>query len=877
MDQFTGRARLPKFAVPNRYDLTLKPDLDACTFSGSVHIDLDIVSDTSFIVLNAADLTLVPGSVLFNTVHKILEPENVELVEEDEILVLGFSDNLPLGKGVLTIWFEGVLEDNLKGFYRSEYEIDGDTRNMAVTQFEPADARRCFPCWDEPVFKATFKITLKNVPSDLVALSNMPIVEEKSSGHLKTISYEESPMMSTYLVAVVIGLFDFIEDHTIDGTKVRIYCPVGKTDQGKFALDVAVKSLEIYKEYFGVPYSLPKLDMVAVPDFAAGAMENYGLVTYRDTDLLFDENHSAASNKQNVSISVTHELAHQWFGNLVTMEWWTHLWLNEGFATWVSYLATDVIFPQWNIWTQFLDESSEALRLDGLAESHPIEVDINKADEIDEIFDAISYSKGASLVRMLQSYLGAEVFQLSLAAYINKHACSNAKTEDLWIALEEESEQPVNTLMNSWTRQQGYPVISVKINGGTLEFDQSQFLTSGAYGDGQWIVPLTLCVGSYECRHSYLLEEESGFLDVKGVLDSFVADQNCNWVKLNVDQTGFYRVKYDDELAARLRYAIQRKQLSTADRFGVLDDSFALCMARQLSMTSLLTLMDAYGEELEYIVLSNLLDMCRRIVRIIADAKPEMLDSIKIFFIKLLQLSADKIGWDPKEGESHSVSMLRGEILAALTVFGHDATCKEGSRRFKAFIEDNNTPLLPPDIRRSAYVAVMQKTTSSNRQDYESLLKIYRETDLSEERARILSSLPSCPDLDIVLEALNFLLSNEVRNQDAVIGLAVCKEGREVAWEWLKDNWEYISETWGTCCLIPEFISAIVSPFASIDKAKEVDAFFATRTTPSIARTLKQSIERIHINVGLVESIQSEKQQLEDVVTGLASHGLYPV
>uniref|UniRef100_A0A7N0V668 Alpha-aminoacylpeptide hydrolase n=1 Tax=Kalanchoe fedtschenkoi TaxID=63787 RepID=A0A7N0V668_KALFE len=605
--------------------------------------------------------------------------------------------------------------------------------------------------------------------------------------------------------------------------------------------------------------------MIAIPDFAAGAMENYGLVTYRETALLFDEKHSAASNRQRVSTVVAHELAHQWFGNLVTMEWWTHLWLNEGFATWVSYLATDAIFPEWKIWTQFLDESTDGLRLDGLAESHPIEVEIKHASEIDEIFDAISYRKGASVIRMLQSYLGAEVFQRSLAAYIKKWACSNAKTEDLWAALEEGSGQPVNKLMNSWTKQQGYPVVSVKVNGSTLEFEQTQFLSSGADGHGQWIVPITLCTGSYDSRHSFLLEDKTGSLNIKEVSD----DKHHTWVKLNVDQTGFYRVKYDDELAARLRYAIQSKQLSATDRYGVLDDSFALSMARKLPLTSLLTLMSAYGDELEYIVLSNLISISFKIARIAADAKPEILDNIKQFFIKLFQHSAKKLGWECRAGESHLEAMLRGEILTALAVFGHDVTRKEACRRFEAFVEDRNTPLLPPDIRRAAYIAVMQTVTSSNRQGYESLLKIYRETDLSQEKTRILGTLGSCPDREIVLEVLNFLLSPEVRNQDAVIGLSVSSEGRDVAWKWLQDNWDYISKTWGSGFLITRFIGAVVSPFASLDKAKEVEEFFATRTKPSIARTLKQSLERIHINAAWVKSIQGE-ESLEYAVTELA-------
>ncbi|XP_024965643.1 aminopeptidase M1 isoform X1 [Cynara cardunculus var. scolymus] len=861
-DQFRCQPRLPKFAIPKRYDLKLKPDLSACKFLGAVEISLDIVADTKFIVLNAADLFVDCKSVRFQSANgsKGFEALQVELLEDDEILVSEFAESLPLGLGVLSMRFEGTLNDQMKGFYRSTYEHNGEKKNMAVTQFEPADARRCFPCWDEPACKATFKITLE-VPSDLVALSNMPVAEERVDGNIKTICYQESPIMSTYLVAAVVGFFDYVEDHTPDGIKVRVYCQVGKTNQGKFALDVAVKTLGLYKEYFAMPYSLPKLDMIAIPDFAAGAMENYGLVTYRETALLYDDKHSAAANKQRVATVVAHELAHQWFGNLVTMEWWTHLWLNEGFATWVSYLAADGLFPDWKIWTQFLDESTEGLRLDGLSESHPIEVDINHACEIDEIFDAISYRKGVSVIRMLQSYLGPKVFQQALAKYIKKHACSNAKTEDLWAVLEEESHEPVNKLMNSWTKQKGYPVVSARVIDNKLEFEQRQFLASGCHGDGQWIVPITLCCGSYEKQKNFLLETRSQVIDTATLFGCSVSNDGPSscWIKINVNQAGFYRVKYDEHLSAKLRYAIESKCLSAMDRYGILDDSFALSMAGQLPLSSLLTLMGAYREEPEYTVLSNLISISSKVARVVADADATLLDNIKIFFINLFQYSAERIGFDPKQGESHLDALLRGELFATLAVFGHDATLKDARKRFQAFLEDRNTHLLPPDIRRAVYVAVMKDVTSSDRSGFDSLLKVYRETDLSQEKTRILGALGSCSDPDIILEVLNFLLTPEVRSQDVVFGLAVSREGREVAWKWLQNNWEHISNTWGRGFLMTRFVSAIVSPFSSYEKVKEVDEFFACRAKPSIARTLKQSIERVQINAKWVESIRGEK------------------
>nr|POE71726.1 aminopeptidase m1 [Quercus suber] len=552
----------------------------------------------------------------------------------------------------------------------------------------------------------------------------------------------------------------------------------------------------------------------------------------------------------------------------------------------ISYLAADRLFPEWKVWTQFLDEYTEGLEMDGLRESHPIE--INHASEIDEIIDYISYIKGAFVIRMLQSYLGANCFQRSLASYVKNFACLNAKTKDLWTALEEGSGEPVNKLMNSWTKQKGYPVLSVKVKDQKLVFDQSRFLASGTHGDGQWTVPITLCCGSYDVRKNFLLQKNSETLDMKE-LTSDKSNLASAWVKLNVDQTGFYRVEYDEDLEARLQNAIENKYLSTTDRFGILDDSFALCMARQKSFNSFFTLLNAYKEELEYTVLSNLIKMSYKVERITADAAPESPVDIKKFFISLFPHSAmsrymslerplisigivpkssfmlrstyaRKLGWEPKPGESHLDAMLRGEVWTALAVFGHNLTLEEASRRFLAFLDDRNTPLLHPDIRKAVYVAVMRRVSTSNRFGYESLLRVYRETNLSQEKARILSSLTSSPDSNITLEALNFLLSSEVRTQDAVLGLAVSREGRETAWTWLKDNWEHISKTWGSGCLITHFINSIVSPFASLEKAEEIQEFFASRTNSKIAKTLKQSIERVHINAYWVESFRIEVQ-----------------
>ncbi|VAI31868.1 unnamed protein product [Triticum turgidum subsp. durum] len=752
--------------------------------------------------------------------------------------------------------FNGILNDQMRGFYRSKYQYKGKERNMAVTQFESVDARRCFPCWDEPAFKAKFKLTLE-VPSELVALSNMPVGNATFAGPIKTVRYLESPPMSTYLVAIVVGLFEYVEGMTTKGTRVRVYTQIGKSNQGKFALDVGVKSLNLYKDYFATPYPLPKLDMVAIPDFAAGAMENYGLVTYREVALLFDDKSSSASSKQNIAITVAHELAHQWFGNLVTMEWWTHLWLNEGFATWMSHLAVDSFFPQWNIWAQFLDPTTTALRLDSLEASHPIEVEIHHASEVDQIFDAISYDKGASVIRMLQSYLGAERFQKAMASYMKKYAYSNAKTEDLWAVLEKETGEPVKDLMTTWTKQKGYPVINAKIKGNDIEIEQAQFLLDGSSGSGMWIVPITSGCGAYDTEKKLLLKLKHDKL----VIGSQCGDRKKGgnfWTKLNINGTGFYRVKYDDELAAALQNALETKKLSLMDKIGIVDDLYALSIARQQTFASLLHLLYGYRGQADYSVLSHINTVTTSIAKISADATPALAGDIKQLLIKILLSPAEKLGWDPKKGESHLDVMLRPLLLTALVQLGHGKTINEGVRRFNIFTRDRGTSLLPPDTRKAAYLSVMQNVSSSNRSGYDALRKIYKESAEGEERLQVLGILSSCRDNSIVLESLNLIFTNEVRNQDAYILLrGIQPETREISWNWLKENWEGISKIFAGS-LVTDFVKTIVPLFTSNEKAAEISKFFATRTKPGFERTLKQSLENVRISARWAEGIRSE-------------------
>ena len=480
---------LPETARPSKYRIKLQPDLKNFTFDGEQSVDLLILEATSTIVLNSIDLEISNTTLHAN--GTTLTSKSVTIDKDAETATLDFGETIQPGDARLEMVFTGELNDKLMGFYRSEYTSqDGETRYLATTQFEPTDARRAFPCWDEPAKKATFEVTLV-FSDEYQAVSNTPVVEEAVPGPgLKSVRFAETPIMSTYLLVFIVGNLTSIEERAAGGTTVGVWTTPGKEDQASFALDTSVKLLSYFNEYFGIPYPLPKLDHIAIPDFAAGAMENWGAVTYRETALLVDPDNSSAGTRQRVAEVIAHEMAHMWFGDLVTMEWWDDLWLNESFASWMGNKAVDWLFPEWEMWTQFVNmDTNRALSLDGLKNSHPIEQAVKNPAEVSQLFDAISYSKGASVIRMLENFLGEESFRKGLNRYLSSHMYDNARTEDLWSALETESGRPVTAIMDSWVKQMGYPVLQVESDrtGGqtTLSVTQERFVYDRLLGDGE--------------------------------------------------------------------------------------------------------------------------------------------------------------------------------------------------------------------------------------------------------------------------------------------------------------------------------------------------------------------------------------------------------
>jgi len=735
----------------------------------------------------------------------------------------------------------------MRGFYRSSYTAeDGSKKMIAVTQFESTDARRAFPCWDEPAMKATFDVTLC-IPSssNSIALSNMPVVKEEVTGDVKVFTYDRTPIMSTYLLAFVIGEFDYVEKRDKNGVLIRVYTPVGKKEQGTYALEVAVKTLPFYNDYFEIAYPLPKMDLIAIPDFAAAAMENWGLVTYRETALLADPENTSSNTKQWVALVVGHELAHQWFGNLVTMQWWTHLWLNEGFASWIEYLCVDHCFPDWNIWLQYINMAcKKALQLDAMDNSHPIEVPVGHPDEVDEIFDAISYSKGNCVIRMLNNWLGAEPFRKGLAAYLKKHQYSNALTEDLWAALEETSGQPVGKVMSTWTDQMGYPMLTVDLQESadsvSLSFSQQKFCANGAERrDVKWLVPVTVITQSNSEPQTFLLEEEKGEVVLQGAKPG-------DWVKVNPNQIGLFRVKYSSTLLQRLLPAIKNQALDAADRLGIQDDLFALAKAGYCSTPDLLTLMGSFVNERNYVVLESINTNLSELASLFNHLP--CFSQFKALRRKIFSRILAEVGWDKLEDENHTQSLLRNMLIGTLGKSDDQEVITKCLEMFSKHASGGG--LIPADIRGSVYSTVIRGSTDTEK-TYNELVSLFNKTDLHEERVRIQSVLGAAPSSALRSKTLDFAVSDKVRSNDTPFVIAAVShsgwQGRGETWQFVKNNYPLWLERYTGGFLFKRLIGECCSSFSDTKMYEDIQEFFQTNKAPAAERTVQQCLESIKL------------------------------
>ncbi len=838
--------RLGSDILPVAYDITLKTDFKNFTFKGSETVTFRSKKPFSSITLHALELTISKAEVYAskNPSAARHKAKRVRFDAKMETVTFEFGKKFKAGEvDTLYIEFSGIVNDKLHGFYRTSYEVNGQKLWGAATQFEATDARRAFPCWDEPDKKATFKVTL-SVPKDMTALSNMPVQSERLEGDTREVTYEPSPIMSTYLLCFVVAHLEYVEGRDKNNVLVRIYTTPGKKEQGRFALDVALFTLPYFSEWFGIPYALPKCDMVALPDFSSGAMENWGLITYRETALLVDPVNSSASAKQRVAEVVDHELAHQWFGNLVTMEWWTDLWLNEGFASYMGPKAVDKQFPDWNIWSQYLAlEYLTALKDDSLRSSHPIEIVVQNPHEIREIFDHITYNKGSSVNRMLEHYLNEEVFRKGLRKYLKKYAWGNAKTGDLWKALEEASGKPVRAVMAGFTKKEGYPVISANVkNSGkkmSLELSQQRFIFDGSRNgsDFTWKVPVTLAVGAGNQTREILLDKKRASVDLPDGADY--------WIKINPGQSGFYRTAYPPELLARLAKAIAKGELAAIDTLGVVDDAFALARAGHIPTSSTLTVLEGCKDQTDYNVWLTVAGILGAVENILSGKDLDR--RFASFGLALFTPVAQRSGWTAKASDGHLDLLLRPLALGRLGHFGDEAVIGEAKKRFNAFSAGGE---LDPNLRSAVYACAAEH---GGEEEYEKLLALYRGSDLQEEKARVLRALTYLRIPAVIAKALAFTLSAEVRSQDSYIVLAGFggnKSARAQNWEFIKKSWKTLSDRFsgGPAALFSRIIDGAVSGFTTEEAGRDAETFLKKHPIAGTERTVKQALEVVRAN-----------------------------
>jgi puromycin-sensitive aminopeptidase len=836
---------------PKHYKLHIHPDKETQTFTGSVIITGHKVGRPSQrLTFHQKDLIITDAHITFNDKKgdKEISVDRINHHKTYDEIRLHTEKTLYPGLYSIRLEFKGKITRPMNGLYPCFFEHDGQQKQLLATQFESHHAREVFPCIDEPEAKATFDLSLTTPTGDAV-IANTPIKSQKSNSPTVTTEFETTPIMSTYLLAFATGEIAYKEAKTKRGVKVRTYATPDNVEMTAFALDVAVRTLEFYEDYFGIDYPLEKCDMIALPDFASGAMENWGLITYREHTLLVDEKNTTLGTKQYVAMVVAHELAHQWFGNLVTMRWWTDLWLNEGFASWIEYLAVDHLFPEWEMWTQFnVDEQQQALKLDALEHTHPIEVPVNHPDEIRSIFDAISYSKGASVIHMLHEYLGADDFRNGLRHYLAIHAYKNTDTVDLWQALEEISGKPVKEFMHAWTSQSGFPVVHATIEDKTVSLRQERFFLNPRH---EKLPPVCWPVALLD--NSDVAPEQFSEKTVEFELPETTS------FKLNVGQSGFYRTTYNATHLKHLGEQIKKGHLAPVDRIGILSDMFETAKAGESDTADALYFLENFRNESDYAVWDVIASALGGIRTVMADE--ELREEMKPYIRQLIAGELKRLGWERKDNDSHFDLLLRPIIL------GLAASCDVPEivdRCKKLFTQIHEADELNPDLRTAATNKEVKRGNDidpdmrgvvfgtvarlGGEQEFNKLVRMHNDTSLSDERLTLSAAITGFKQPELIQRSLEMINSDVVRLQDVAYWIAYSflnRHARVQTWQWVKDNWDWLHENLGTDLAfyrMPIYVARVHSDHEFI---KENKSFFDPKLSPAMDRSYKQGIEML--------------------------------
>uniref|UniRef100_A0A914C199 Aminopeptidase n=1 Tax=Acrobeloides nanus TaxID=290746 RepID=A0A914C199_9BILA len=861
MDVDDKFSKLPELVKPSLYTIHLKPDLTTFKCEGHETIDLEIVKETDFFKFHSSNIDVKSATLKLNDGTELKELP-IELDKKWMTVTLRLPHRVAPQQAKLSIDFEFTHDDKMHGFYRSSYKTaNNETKHLLSTQFESTYARMSFPCWDEPIYKARFDISME-IDRSLTALSNMNVIGEEVIGEKKLVKFATTPKMSTYLVAFAVGEFDYLEDKTKSGCTVRVYTVPGKANQAQFALEVATKCIDWYNEWFDFPSPLSKCDLIAIPDFSMGAMENWGLVTFREVALLSDPAKTSTIQKMYIAMVIAHELAHFWFGDLVTMKWWTDLWLKEGFASFMEYVFIGYNYPEFKIWNHFVRyEIASGFSLDSLRSSHPIEVEINNPNELDEIYDSITYAKSNSVNRMLCNFLGEPTFQKALRNYLKKYQYSNAETKDLWDALSAVSDHDINEMMSSWTKQMGFPLVSVsqQVDGENriLRLRQHRFIADGGEDPANqiWQIPINICTASSpsEPKFKVLFTGREKEITISGI-------KSDEWVKLNAGTSGFYRVQYSDDMFNALLPAIESKTMPVLDRFGIADELFALVESGKVPASNFLSLYAAAGaSEDNFIVWAALDDGISNISNVITRYDDGTLKKrFNAFICKLLAPAGQRLGWVPAANEDNQVSLLRALILSRLAKAGHQPTIDAALAKFNDHFENNVD--LHPDLRGMIYGVVARNT---GKDGIEKLRKIFETCGFSEVERNCIVALGQASEENLLEDVFKYgVTEGKIRSQDYMslfVGTCAQKVGQEFAWNYFKSNLKEFLKIFGTVnnTIFQRCLKIALSSHCTENVAEEAETFFKSNLTEDeltvLDRPIRQSVESIRLNSQLLK------------------------
>ncbi|XP_034256819.1 glutamyl aminopeptidase-like isoform X2 [Thrips palmi] len=870
-EPWVSQNRLPSTVVPSRYDIRLHPNLDAGTFTGTVEAEIELQEDRTWFVIHAKWLDVSSVS-LQNSAGSVSLKAPVEVPKNEWWVIQPSSGSIPRGTYKFTVEFSGSLTRGIVGFYRSTHtNAEGQTRYIATTKFEPTYARLAFPCFDEPAMKASYKVRLvKPASQEYIALSNSDVLGQvtDTATNLTTVEFTETVKMSSYLAAFIVCDFEKDQENKTmsSGKPVNIYARHEQIDNTKEALNVAYYAVNFYADYFKIPYPMPKVDLIAIPDFVSGAMENWGLITFRETSVLFDPVENSKGNQEAISETVAHELAHMWFGNLVTMKWWTDLWLNEGFATFMAQKSLSHMHPDWDYNNQFIvDTMLSILKLDSELSSHPVLQEVSSPDQITEIFDTISYDKGSSVIVMLEAFMGEDKFAKGLHTYLNTHQYRNAETADLWRSLQDYAPPNVDVakVMDTWTRQMGFPVVTVTTTGpGKYVLSQKRFLSNpeatydpstSKYGY-KWEIPIFIATSVSKSYELYWLDSTQEKLDI-------TVESSVQWIKINHHQTSYFRTNYDDAGWSALIGALTQDatQIDAIDRAGLISDAFSLADAQQITYGRALDLTKYLVNEKELVPWDAAGTAIATLLQRLPQSEP-----LKKYAISLLKPIVSSLTWSAGASDGHLTRRLRTLVLELVCSLDDAQALSQANSLFSSWL--NGGPKPDPDIRSVVYRYGLG--ASDNVDQWNNLFetKFKKETN-TQERAKLMAALAATPNVESLKKYLDIAKDESIiRSQDyfTVLGyIANNPKGEQLVWDFYRDQYDYLlkrftlnDRTFG------RFIVRVTGKFDTETRLTELKSFFEQHPDAGAGTAArKQALEGVE---NRIKWLATHKKAVED-------------